>query len=463
MATGILTPDTALRPRLPGLAGRLFVGIAFSALGSGMSMPYLFVYLTQVRGLSTTSVGLVLSGMGAVSLLVSPVVGTLVDRFGPRPVLLVGVLGEAAGMALVATIHTLTGAWSVALFVAVFNCTTFPATSALITRMVPVASRQRAYGMQFMLMNAGFGVGGLVASMVVNLARPVTFEWIYLIDALTYLGYVAVLVSLPRRTGALPEPDADASPETGPPPGWRVVLRDRTLLLVVLAGTLLLTCSYAQMDSGFTSFAVNQADVPARTLGWAFAANTAMIVAGQLVTLRLVAGRRRSSALGITGLVWALAWAIIAAGGAVDSPWLAVACVVGGMAVFGAAETIWAPVMPALVNGLADERVRGRYNALAGMTWTVSGVLGPALAGFLVTRDGGAYWVVLCVGGCVLGALAFIALRHRMTPTQDGLDTEDDAQEDQGGHVGPEHGMPEPAAGLPPSSPGIPVPTPVKS
>jgi MFS family permease len=415
------------RPALPPQARRLFLGIAFSSLGSGMSMPYLFVYLTQVRHLPLTSVGLLMSWMAVLSLGVAPLCGTLVDRFGPRPVLVVSLVGEAIGMALVATIHALPGAVGVASFVAVFSYTTHPASSALLARMVPAAGRQRAYGVQFMLMNAGFGVGGLVSSLLVDLARPVTFERLYLIDAVTYLGYIVVLLSFPRGTGRVPEADAEADAATGAPggkpPGWRLVLRDRTLLAVVAAGTLLLTCAYAQVDSGFTAFAVSRAKVPAQTLGWAFAANTAMIVVGQLVTLRWVEGRRRSRALGVAGLIWALAWAVIGLAWLSPGQWPSVLCVVLGLAVFGAGETIWAPVMPALVNGLAVERLRGRYNALSGMTWTISGIVGPALAGVLLGSAGAGWWVALCVGGSLLGGGAFLTLRRRLTPTQDGLAT----------------------------------------
>jgi MFS family permease len=418
MAASTLAPDTAAPAGMPPLVRRLFAGIACSSLGSGMSMPYLFVYLTQVRHLPTTAIGLVLSGMGALGLAASPLVGMLIDRFGPRPVLLVGLTGEAVAMGLVATVHTLTGAVFVGSLAAIFTTCTFPATSALLTRLVPVERRERAYGVQFMLMNAGFGVGGLVASLLVVLSRPVTFERLYLIDAVSYLGYIVVLTTLPRGTGARP-PDAGSDDGT-PPPGWRYVLRDRSLLLVVGVGTLLLTCAYAQVDSGFTAYSVAHGQVPARALGWAFAANTAVIVAGQLVTLKLVAGRRRSTALGICGLIWAVAWVVIAAGGLAPGRWFAVLCAVAGLAVFGAAETIWAPVMPALINGLADERVRGRYNALGGMTWTVSGIIGPALAGLLVLPAAGMYWVVLCVAGCLLGALAFLALGRRLTPEQNG-------------------------------------------
>ena len=41
------------QPTLDPLVKRLFVGIAFSALGSGLTMPFLYVYLAEVRGIAT--------------------------------------------------------------------------------------------------------------------------------------------------------------------------------------------------------------------------------------------------------------------------------------------------------------------------------------------------------------------------------------------------------------------------
>ena len=41
---------------------------------------------------------------------------------------------------------------------------------------------------------------------------------------------------------------------------------------------LAITFGYAQMEAGLAAYAVDVADVPARALGWAYAANTAAIV-----------------------------------------------------------------------------------------------------------------------------------------------------------------------------------------
>jgi MFS family permease len=64
-------------------ARRILLGTLFSALGRGLTLPFLFIYLNDVRGLSGATVGLVVGWIGVVSLALSPVGGTLIDRFGP--------------------------------------------------------------------------------------------------------------------------------------------------------------------------------------------------------------------------------------------------------------------------------------------------------------------------------------------------------------------------------------------
>lgn len=203
---------------LDPLVKRLFVGVAFSALGSGLTMPFLYVYLAQVRGVSAPSVGLLLAWMGLLGFLASPVSGSLIDRFGPRPVMLVGLVAEAAGVASLAFVQTTFQAFFVASFVTLGTVGLYPATTAMLTRLVPEDSRERVYGFQFMLMNAGLGVGGVVGAMVIHVGDPSSFQRLYLLDALSYLVYVGVVLSLPRGTGAAAGPDDGR--KVGTEPGW---------------------------------------------------------------------------------------------------------------------------------------------------------------------------------------------------------------------------------------------------
>jgi MFS family permease len=421
VTTADLTLTTPDRPsqRLDPLVKRLFVGVAFSALGSGLTLPFLYVYLAEVRGISTSTVGLLLAWMGLLGFVGSPIGGSLIDRFGPRPVMLVGLMTEAAGVASLALVQTTLHAFVVASFVTLGTVGLYPAVTAMLTRLVPEGSRERVYGFHFMLLNAGLGVGGVLSAMMIHVGDPSSFQRLYLLDALSYLAYVAVVLSLPRGTGSVGDPSETLT--VGPQPGWRAVLRDRTLLRVTAISVVVVTFGYAQFEAGFAAYTVDVAGIPARALGWAFGANTAAIVAGQLVTLRLIKGRRRTSMLAICALVWSTSWAVIALSDAV-SGWVAVTLVVVGLGMFGLGETLWAPLAPAIINDLATEELRGRYNALQGMTWTVAMVIGPALSGLLIGNGLAHLWVALTVGGTALPALLFVRLRRHLTPVQDGLE-----------------------------------------
>ena len=73
---------------------RLLLGMIGNALGGGLVLSLLIVYLHDVRGMSTAVAGLVLSWMAVLSLLVAPLAGMVIDRIGPRRVL----MGALAGI-----------------------------------------------------------------------------------------------------------------------------------------------------------------------------------------------------------------------------------------------------------------------------------------------------------------------------------------------------------------------------
>jgi MFS family permease len=411
-------PEALVPPGLDPLVKRLFVGIALSALGSGLTMPFLFVYLAQVRGIPTATVGLVFAFMGLLGFIGSPLGGTLIDRVGPRPVMIVGLVTEAIGVGSLALVHNAWHAMAVATFITLGTVGLYPAATAMLTRLVPQERREKVNGFQFMLMNAGLGVGGVVSSFLVRTTDPASFERLYLIDALSYVAYIAVVLSLPRGTGAMTR--AEDREELGPQPGWGTVLRDRTLVRVVLLSLVVITFGYAQFEAGVAAYTVVVAGVPAHLLGWAFGANTAAIVLGQLVALRLIAGRRRSRMLALCAAIWSLSWVVIALSDAVEG-WVAAGFVIAGLGLFGLGETLWAPLAPAIVNDLATEELRGRYNALQGMTWTVAMIVGPALAGLLIGNGLAHVWVACTVGGTAVAAVLLLRLRRHLTPQQDGI------------------------------------------
>jgi MFS family permease len=413
-------------------ARRILVGTVFSAIGRGLTLPFLFVYLNQVRGLPAGTVGLLVGWMGLVGLVLAPVGGTLVDRFGARRVVLPLFLVEAAGTASLGFVHSATSAFVALTVAAVGTSALWSGQNTILASLVPDAQRQQVFGLSFTLLNLGIGIGGMLAATVVDLTRPVTFQAIYFSDAVSYLIPAGILLSLPhvgrRLTAATPP--TDESVRGARRAGYREVLRDRAFVRLIIFGLTLTTCGYAQIEVGFTAFSTHIAHVSPRVIGWALAGNTLMIVGAQLFVLRFLHHRSRTYALAGVGVIFAGSWLVLAVGGVAGRHGqvvLAAAGVIGCAVVFAVGETLLAPVMPALTNALATDELRGRYNAMTSIIWGISGIVGPITAGPLIGAGRAGLWVAVVVTGCLLASVLAVRLRTRLTPDQDGRETPEDS------------------------------------
>ena len=415
-----------LRRALPARpeARRILLGTLLSAIGRGLTLPFLFIYLTDVRGLTDARAGLVIGWFGVVTLALSPVGGTLIDRFGARRVVLPCLLLQAVGTGSLALVNSTLSAFAVSTLIAVGSSALWSGQTTILASLTGDAERQRVFGLQFALLNLGIGIGGLISGAVVDTARPVTFQAIYLLDALSYLVPGAILLSLPH-VGHRLAAAATTTERRSSAGGYLTVLRDRPFRRLVIFGLILTTCGYAQIEVGFTAYAIRVAEVTPRVVAWALAGNTVMIVLSQLLVIRRMEGRSRTGALAAVGGVFATAWLVLGAAGLTGTGNALVAAlgVVACAAIFGFGETMLSPVMPALTNALATDELRGRYNAMSSMIFGVSGIIGPVTAGPLIGAADGRIWVAVVVGGCLTASVVALSLRRLLSAAQDGRAT----------------------------------------
>jgi MFS family permease len=402
----------------------ILLGTLFSAIGRGLTLPFLFVYLNQVRGLEAGTVGLLVGWMGAVALALAPVGGTLVDRLGPRHVVLPCLAIEAVGTASLAFVDDTLSAFLVLTLIALGGATLWSAQITLLATLVTPEERQRTFGLSFTLLNLGIGIGGVVSGFVVDTSRAATFQAIYFGDAVSYMIPAVILLLLPhvgrRLTVEQPVTGGDAATPRG---GYAQVLRDRAFVHYIVFALTLTTVGYAQIEIGFTAFSTVVAKVPPGVIGWALAANTLVIVVAQLFVVRWLEGRSRTRALAVVGLVFAVSWAVLAGAGIAGGNGaraVAIAGVIACSVIFAMGETLLSPIMPAITNALATDELRGRYNAMGSMIWGVSGIVGPIAAGPLIGGGRAAWWVVLVICGSLVASLLALGLHRRLTPVQDG-------------------------------------------
>ena len=404
---------------LPRDAKLLLSVVVLEFLGTGLVLPFHVVYLHEVRGFALSDVGVLLGVPPLVGLLVVGPGGNAIDRLGARGVLVwtLGLL--VVGDTVLAFSTTLWGAGVGLTLSGIAFGVSWPASQSLVAAVVPAPLRQRYFGVNFTLLNLGIGLGGVVGGVFVDVDRLSTFQTVYLLDAASYLPALFLLTLPLRHVAGRPREHATA-PE--PAVGYLVLMRRPAVAALVLLSFASSFVGYSQLNAGLPAFARAVGQVSTRGLGFAFAANTLVIVLLQLVVLRRIEGRRRTRVIAVMGVMWALSWLLLGASGLVAGTVGATLLVAACASVFAFGETLLQPTIPALVNDLAPDHLRGRYNALSSGGFQLAAVIAPPVSGLLVGHHLGAVYIgCLVVGSLLVGALAVLRVEPLLPPEVNGL------------------------------------------
>ncbi|MEU6084183.1 MFS transporter [Streptomyces sp. NPDC047108] len=397
---------------------RIQLGTALAAFGNGFTVPFLFVYVAQVRDLGASTAGVVLAAFAVAALVVLPLTGRVIDRRGPLPVAVAGSVAAAAGAMGLGLASSeplvIAAAGTLGAGIAVIQ----PALATMIVWCSSTVTRSRAFAMQFFLSNLGLGVGGLLGGLIVDTSRASSFVLLFSIEAVMFLvlGATAATVRLPR----VPRMEDAVPTDERSTGGFRALLADRSMVQLCVLGFVMFFACYGQFESGLSAFAVEVAHVSPAMLGAALAANTAVIVLAQFVVLKMVERRRRSRVIALVGLIWTVAWIAAGASGLVHgSQAMATAAIISTYALFGLGEAMLSPTMAPLVADLAPTARVGQYNSAFALVKQLALAVGPAVGGLMAGSGMYVAYIAMLIG-CSLG-ITVLALRlgRRLTPVQD--------------------------------------------
>ena len=429
----ILLPVTSPARERPSLAsfwndlprdGKLLLStVAIETLGTGLVLPFGFIYLHEVRGFTIETAGSLLAVPAIVGMAVVGPAGALIDRLGARRIILVGMMAQMLGNVVLAFSATpLMAALALGLLGAAGGVF-WPGFNAMIGAVVPSGIRQRYFGINFTLVNLGIGIGGLMAGSIVDVQRPGTFVAIYLGNALSFLAPLAVLLGPLRKVSG--KVDHPVSEDDGAPirTSYLDILRDKAMAPVIALTFLSAFVGYAQSEAGFTAYARLVGEVSTRTIGYAFAANTATIVLLQLLVLQRIEGRRRTRMILVLAALWSVSWLMTGLSGLFPGSASAAALIIGGSAVFALGETLLQPTIPAITNDLSPDHLRGRYNAIMAGAFQLAAVTGPVVAGVMLGARFNVAFIGMLILGCAVMALIAFAVEHRIPDQANGIIT----------------------------------------
>ena len=397
-----------LNPHLPRTLWFYEAGVVVNAFGRGMTLPFILIYLHNVRGLALGLAGVIAAAYAAASFAGSLAGGALADRVGARLVL-IGALGTAGGgYGWFAFVHHPLAAFAAIAIAGLGNGAFLPAQSATIASLAGKERRHGAYAVQRAADNLGIGLGAAVGGAIAVTSEPTTFTALFVLDGATSLLFALMLAGLPLAS----EGHVGSRGVGESAPGYREVLRQRPILAVVGLNALYVMGGYTLLETALPVFAKNAAGVGEHGIGLVFLANTVAVVVLQLPISRLLEGRRRLPALGAMCVGWAGIWAAVLFTGIWLHGSAALSVFIVAVVAFAAGECVLA-LVSTLVADLAPDRLRARCLSLIPCSYAAGLTAGPIVAGFTMQASAFAVWPV-GIGLLVAAAAGGIALERRL-------------------------------------------------
>lgn len=380
---------------LPATFWYLWTGTLINRLGSFVLI-FLAIYLTTVRGFSAVGAGLVIGLFGAGGAIGTLTGGILADWWGRRPTLLTAHIGAASMMVALGFAR---GLWVIAagaLLLGMFAEAARPAFAAMMVDVVPERDRLRAFSLNYWAINLGFACAAILAGF----AAQASYLLLFLVDATTTLITAAVVflkVREPRRVHAgraAPIPGTSGGRTGG---GLLAVLDDRVFLGFVLIN--IFTALVFLQHISMLPIAMGSDGLAPATYGSVIALNGVLIVAGQLFIPRLIRGRNRSHVLALAAAIMGVGFGLTAFA---HAAWFYALTVL----IWTLGEMLSSPSNSTLIAELSLPGMRGRYQGVFSLSWSVAGFSAPILGGFVREQLGNS---ALWFGCAAIGAALAVA------------------------------------------------------
>ncbi|KGN42833.1 MFS transporter [Knoellia aerolata] len=395
----------------------LVLASSLGMLGWGAVLPFQYAYAADTRGWGAFVAAAASSLFSVGALVAAPVAGRLSDRFDPVAVAVLSQLLGAVGVGALVLADSPTG-FLAGMFVFGLGLTAaVPAKQVLVLRWVASADRRRIFAYKFTGEALGMAAGAYVAGHLVDLRDAQGLD-VGFVTAAAGFAISSLVIGLAGR-GAGIHPGSDISTEgaapASPRESLRLIFASPALRWTAVVTVTLALGFYAQFESGLPAYGLTVLEIDTAAIGTAAAVNAIVIVALQVIVVRLTAHRSPPTLLMAVGAIWVLSWLVLSS--AQLAPGAASAIFVTTFGIFAVGETMYSPVLSPLTASLAPRGMVGQTLGIFGALQTTFSALGPLVAGALLGAGFAQGFLGLHLAISVLAVYAAWRLRGAMRPS----------------------------------------------
>lgn len=388
---------------------------------------FLSMYLVSDMHVSAGVAGTIVSMYGFGGIFGCLYGGALSDRFGRPAMIVIGNLGSAAMLVLLAFIGN---PWIMAIALLVYGAVSSmptPAVAAYVSDVVPFRKQKRAYSLQTWAANFGFAIGPIIANQLVKISYALMF---YAEAAVLVFATILMIVFF-KEVGLGKRPRGEVAParasqaaesaagnavehavkQTGESQRpqrfsvWRSYRRacaDGALMSMVVL-MFLYTLAYYQIVSGLP-ISMTQIGLGTDEYSSLLTINGGLLCLLQIPAIGLFQRMSNTRVLVLGMSITAVGYAFQIGA----NSWVA----------FAIATVLWTlgelgtfPIAATTVANIAPKDVRGTYQGLYNLVWSLSNAFSPLVGGWILNAFGSRVLWICCTVMFVIVAIGFYVTR----------------------------------------------------
>jgi MFS family permease len=398
---------------------RLFwvvVTVSFiDGIGGTLLFPFFALYITQKFGVGMTQAGVLLGMSSLFGLVGSMVGGALTDKFGRKQLILFGLIFSAISTLGFGFVNNFAILFPLVIVVGLLSSVARPAQEAMIADILPEKQRQEGFGILRVVGNLAWIIGPTIGGFLAN----INFFYLFVIDSIISCFVAVIIYRVIPETKPEPHEHEKSESFLQTITGYRFVTRDTAFMSFIVANILMLLV-YQQMYGSLSVYLRDNHGINPQGYGFLMTTSAITVVLFQFWLTRMIKHRPPFLMMAFGTIFYVIGFVLF---GIVTTYVLFALNIV----IITIGEMIVVPTSQALVAGFAPEKMRGRYMAVAGLSWAIPSTIGPGAAGYILDNyNPNLLWYL---GGvlCGLSVLAYYFLHLRLGTRQEFAPAQEEA------------------------------------